>query len=203
MNARNAWFRLWYAWALPLAVVVLNVVWLIGLRASVVGQGSLIAQRLAESQAALAKLEGQAAELERTERSLEQLRANLDALRKVDMAPMKQRLVPFLTDVLARTQEAGLKVERVTYAAQRDEKSGLAYFSAGYGVKGTYEQIRRCAYLLESSPQFVMLEALALRGDENAASLEVKVQLGVGTYFADLDEEMMKKYGVREVSGGK
>ena len=199
----NAWIRFWYLWALPLAVVVLNVVWLAGLRSTVVGQDSVLAQRLSDAQAALSRLESQAGQLGRTEKALAQLRENLDALRKVDMAPMKKRLVPFLTDVLKRTQDAGLKVERVSYTAQRQEKSGLVYFSAGYGVKGTYEQIRRCAFLLESSPEFIVLEGLALRGDENASSLEVAVQLAVGTYFADLDEELMKQLGVHEVSGGQ
>jgi len=199
----SAWIRFWYLWALPLAVVVLNVVWLAGLRSTVVGQDSVLAQRLSDAQAALSKLESQAGQLGRTEKALAQLKENLDALRKVDMAPMKKRLVPFLTDVLKRTQDAGLKVERVSYTAHRDEKSGLVSFSAGYGVKGNYEQIRRCAFLLESSPEFIMLDGLALRGDENASSLEVAVQLVVGTYFADLDEELMKQLGVHEVSGGQ
>lgn len=199
----NAWIRFWYLWALPLAVVVLNVVWLAGLRSTVVGQDSVLAQRLSDAQAALSRLESQAGQLDRTEKALAQLRENLDALRRVDLAPMRKRLVPFLTDVLKRTQDAGLKVERVAYSAQRQEKSGLVYFSAGYGVKGTYEQIRRCAFLLESSPEFIVLEGLALRGDEHASSLEVAVQLSVETYFADLDEELMKQLGVHEVSGGQ
>jgi Tfp pilus assembly protein PilO len=199
----NAWIRFWYFWALPLAVVVLNVVWLAGLRSTLVGQDSVLAQRLSDAQAALSRLESQAGQLGRTEKALAQLRENLDALRRVDMAPMRMRLVPFLTDVLKRTQDAGLTVERVAYSAQRQEKSGLVYFTAGYSVKGTYEQIRRCAFLLESSPEFIVLEGLALRGDEHASSLEVAVQLAVGTYFADLDEELMRQLGVHEVSGGQ
>jgi Tfp pilus assembly protein PilO len=198
----NAWFRYWYVWVLPLAVVVLNVVWLAGLRSTLVGQDSVLAQRLSDAQAALSRLESQAGQLGRTEKALAQLRENLDALRTVEMAPMRKRLVPFLMDVLKRTQDAGLKVERVSYAAHREEKSGLVSFSAGYGIKGTYEQIRRCAFLLESSPEFIVLDGLALRGDEHASSLEVAVQLGVETYFADLDEELMKQLGVHEVSGG-
>jgi len=203
MTARNAWIRLWYLWAVPLAVVAVNLVWLAWMRGTLVGQDSAVARRLTDAEASLTKLENQAAQLDRTEKGLAELREDLDALRKQDMAPMRQRLVPFLTDVLMRTQEAGLKVERVAYAAHRDDKSGLVYFSAGYGVKGTYEQIRRCAYLLESSPQFAMLEGLALRGDPNASSLEVSVQLVVGTYFADLDEGLMKQLGVREVPGDR
>ncbi len=203
MSTRNAWIRLWYLWTPPLVVVVLNVVWLAGLRGALVGRDSQLAQRLSRAEEAVSKLEGQAEQLDRTEKALANLQGNLSTLREEEMAPMKERLVPFLTDVLKRTQEAGLRVERLAYAATRDKKSGLVYFTASYAVKGSYEQIRRCAFLLESSPEFVTLDGLTLRGDDSASSLEVAVQLVVGTFFADLDEALMKELGVREVSGGR
>ncbi|MBZ5587077.1 MAG: hypothetical protein LAO05_00785 [Acidobacteriia bacterium] len=203
MNGRGAWFRLWYLWTPPAAVVVLNVVWLAGLRGALLGRGSVLTQQVSDAGAAVSRLQSQAGQLDRTEKALADLKENLGALRQQEMAPMKERLVPFLTDVLKRTQDAGLRVEHVGYFAHREEKSGLVYFTAGYGVKGSYEQIRTCAFLLESSPQFVLLDALALRGDASASSLEVGVQLVVGTYFSDLDEGLMKQLGVHEVAGGQ
>jgi Tfp pilus assembly protein PilO len=202
MIGRGAWLRLWYVWAPATLIVVANVVWLAGMRGAVLGRGSLLAQQVDEAHLAVSKLQSQADQLERIKRSLTALEENLGALRQEEMAPMRERLVPFLTDVVKRTQEAGLRAERVSYTAQREEKSGLVYFSANYRVKGSYEQIRQCAFLLESSPQFILLEGLALRGDESASSLEVVVQLGVGTYFSDLDEGLMKQLGVNEVASG-
>jgi len=202
VTGRGAWLRLWYVWGPAALVVLVNVVWLAGLRGTVLGRGSLLAQQVEDAKRAVAKLQLQADQLERSRKGLAALEGNLEALRQQQMAPMRERLVPFLTDVIARTQEAGLRAERVSYAAHREEKSGLVYFSANYRVKGSYEQIRKCAYLLESSPQFVLLEGLAIRGDESASSLEVEVQLGVGTYFSDLDEGLMKELGVSEVAGG-
>lgn len=202
MIGRGAWLRLWYVW-LPAAVVVaVNLFWLAGMRRTVIGRGSLLAQQVEDARKAVATLEAQAQRLERTRKALAGLQENLSALRREEMAPMKERLVPFLTDVVKRTQEAGLAAEKVAYSARREEKSGLVYFSANYSIKGSYEQIRRCAYLLESSPQFILLDGLAIRGDENASSLELQVALGVGTYFSDIDEALMKQLGVSEVTDG-
>lgn len=203
MNGKGAWLKLWYLWAPPAIVVLLNVVWLAGLRGALLGRGSLLAGQVSDVQAEVRKLEAQLQQLERTAKGLGDLEQNLDELRQQRLAAMRDRLVPFITDVVKRAQEVGLQPERIAYTASRDEKSGLVYFTAAFGVKGSYEQIRRCVFLLESSPQFVLLEGLALRGDENASSLDVGVQLTVGTYFSDLDERLLKQLGVSEVTGGK
>jgi Tfp pilus assembly protein PilO len=203
VNGRNAWLKLWYVWVPPALLVLFNVIWLAGLRGTVLGRGLLLAGQVSEVGTEVRKLEVQLQHLEGTDKSLRELQANLDELRGQRLASMRERLVPFLTDVVRRTQEAGLQPERITYAAERQGKSGLVYFTASFGVKGSYEQIRRCVFLLESSPQFVLLGSLGLRGDENRSSLDVAVQLTVGTYFSDLDERLLKQLGVNEVAGGK
>ena len=199
MNGRSPWLKLWYLWVPAAVVILLNVLWLAGMRGALLGRGSLLAGQVSETQAEVKRLETQLQQLERTTKELSDLQANLDALREKRLASMRERLVPFITDVVRRVQEAGLQAERIGYAAIRDEKSGLVYFTATFGVKGGYEQIRRCVFLLESSPQFVLLENLGLRGDDSAASLNVGVQLTVGTYFSDLDERLLQQLGVSEV----
>jgi Tfp pilus assembly protein PilO len=203
MNGRTAWFKLWYLWLPAGILVIVNVVWLTGLRGTLLGRGSVLANQVSDAESAVNKLEAQLRSLQQTATGLTELEANLDELRDQRLASMRERLVPFLTDVVQRTQEAGLQPERITYAVQRQEKSGLAYFTATYNVHGNYEQIRRCVFLLESSPQFILLDGLGLRGDESASSLDVGVQLRVGTYFSDVDERLLKQLGVGEVTGGK
>lgn len=202
MNGRGAWLKLWYLWAPAGALIVLNVVWLTGLRGTVLGRGSLLAKQVSDAEAAVNRLEGQLHQLERTAQSLTELQANLGDLRENKLGPMRERLVPFLQDVVRRAQEAGLQPERVSYAARPESKTGLVYFTATYSVKGSYDKIRRCVFLLESSPDFVLLDGLGLRGDESASSLDVEVQLNVSTYFSDLDETLVKQLGVTEVAGG-
>jgi Tfp pilus assembly protein PilO len=202
MIGRGAWLKLWYAWAPAAFLVTLNIIWLTGLRASVLGRGSLLARQVSEAEAAVGKLEGQLQQLEHTAQGLAELKANLEDLRAKQLGPMRERLVPFLEDVVRRTQEAGLQPDRVSYAAHHEAKSGLVSFTATYGLKGSYDQIRRCVFLLESSPEFVLVDGLGLRGDENAASLDIQVQLSVSTYFSDVDETLLKQLGVNEVAGG-
>jgi Tfp pilus assembly protein PilO len=200
VNGRGVWLRLWYLWVPPAVVLVLNVIWLAGLRGSVVGRGSLLTKQVTDVEVEVNKLESHARELERQTKALADLQQNLSTLRRDRLAPMRERLVPFLADLMKRTREAGLNPERLSYAARRVEKSGLVYFGASFGVKGSYEQLRRCVFLLESSPQFVLVDQLNLRSDENAASLDIGIQLAVGTYFADLDEGLMRELGVKEVT---
>ncbi len=203
MNGRGAWLKLWYMW-LPAGVLVLvNVIWLTGLRGALVGRGSLLAKQVTESEAEVKKLEAQLRQLERTAQALDELQANLGELRERRLGPMRERLVPFLQDVVKRTQEAGLQPDRVSYAAHREAKTGLVYFTATYSVRGSYDQIRRGVFLLESSPEFVLLDGLGIRGDESASSLDVEVQLTVGTYFSDIDERLLKQLGVSEVASGE
>jgi len=203
VNGRGAWLKLWYLWLPAGVLMVLNVIWLTGLRGTLLGRGSLLAKQVSAADAEVSKLEGQLRQLEHTAKTLEELQANLGELRERRLGPMHERLVPFLQDVVRRTQEAGLQPERVSYAAHREEKTGLVYFAATYSVRGSYDQIRRCVFLLESSPEFVLLDGLGLRGDESASSLDVGVQLNVGTYFSDIDETLLKKLGVSEVAGAE
>ena len=200
MNVQGAWLRLWYLWVFPAALVAVNVVWLGAVRGTLLGRGSLLARQVASTQAEVAKLESQERELERDSEALARLQASLGALRQEEMAPMRDRLIPFLTDLFMRTEQSGLHPDRVSYTVRREKKSGLVYFSAHFNVKGSYEQIRRCVFEFETSPQFILLEGLSLRGTDAAASLDVGVNLGVGTYFADVDEALMKQLGVREVA---
>jgi Tfp pilus assembly protein PilO len=203
MNGRGAWLKLWYLWLPGGILVLVNVVWLTGLRGALLGRGSVLAGQVNDAESAVNKLDAQLRKLQQTAASLAELEATLGELREQRLASMRERLVPFLTDVVKRTQEAGLQPERIGYAVRRQEKSGLAYFTATYNVSGNYEQIRRCVFLLESSPQFILLDGLGLRGDESASSLDVGVQLRVGTYFSDVDERLLKQLGVSEVTGGK
>ncbi len=202
MTRLTAWLRRWFVWAAPAALVLLNVVWLAGLRGSVIGRGSLLAGQVKQLDADVSAMDARRTQLERTRKELDELQGNLAALRDEQLGPMRRRLIPFLVDVVKRAQDAGLRPERIGYSAQRDEKSGLVHFAAAYSLKGTYEQIRRCVYLLESSPQFVVVEQIGLRGQDDASSVAVNVGMTVGTYFSDVDEQLLKSLHVEETASG-
>lgn len=203
MKGASVWTRWWWAWTIPALVLIANLVWLIGLRGGVVGRGTLIERRVADLERGVARLESEKRHLVEAQAKLGTLREELTSLRQEQLAPMKDRLVPFLIDVVERSRQASLVPERIGYSYSQDKKTGLVHFNATYAVTGPYDRIRQLVYLLESSPQFVVIEGLGLSGNDDAASLDVKVQLTLGTYFSDVDEELLKELGVTEVSSGE
>ena len=203
MKIINPWLNWWWAWAFPAALVVVNLGWLFGGRAAVVGRGSRLARQVGQVEADVATLERRDRDFADAEQRLATLRESLTTLRRDSLGSMHDGLVPFITDVVVRAQEAGLRPERVGYGVKKDDKTGLTYFTASYEVKGSYEQIRACVRSLESSPRFVVLENLALRSQDPSASLDVGVKLAIGTYFADLDETLIRQIGAVEVSHGE
>jgi Tfp pilus assembly protein PilO len=162
----------------------------------------MLARQVKQLEEQLAQLEAQHRQVTRDDQALAQLQSSLEQLRGRDLGPMRQRLVPFLIDMLARMSEAGLRPERIGYGASLDEKTGLTRFSASYSVAGTYDQIRRAIYLLETSPQFVTIESVGLRGEAQATSLAVEVQMTIATYFSDGDGALLAAVGRTEDPGG-
>jgi Tfp pilus assembly protein PilO len=196
---RSAWLRLWFVWAIPSALIAANAIWLFGVRGAVLGRGPLLAKQKASLETEVAELTAQRKTLSSAQATLDSLQRDLGALRQEQLGSMRERLVSFLVDVARRTQAAGLRPERISYTAQPDKKSGLVHFAAVFSVIGTYEEVRRCVNLLEVSPQFVIVERLALRSDDSAASLDVSVQLTVATFFADADTGMLRELGVEDL----
>lgn len=203
MSRRGAWWRLWPVWLLPAALVVLNLVWLTALRGGLLGRGALLARQVKQLEEQFAQLQAQHRQVTRDDQALAQLQSSLDQLRGRDLGAMSERLVPFLIDMLARMGEAGLRPERIGYGASLDEKTGLTRFTASYSVTGTYDQIRRAIYLLETSPQFVTIESVGLRGETQASSLAVEVQMTIATYFSDEDGALLAAVGQTEESGDR
>ncbi|MCU0291887.1 MAG: hypothetical protein MUF10_07825 [Thermoanaerobaculaceae bacterium] len=202
MSWPSAWGRHWWAWAVPGLVLVANLAWIVGFRSSVLARGTALGTQVERLQSDVTRLETTSRKLAEMRGRLDGLRTDLDVLRRDQLSGMGSRLVPFLQEVVRLGEEAGLKAERISYSYSKDAKSGLVYFTASYGVKGTYEQIRRCVYLMETSAQFIVLDGLALRGDPSSTSLEISVQLTMGTYFSEVDEALIQELGVKEVPVG-
>ena len=199
MNARSAWLRLWLVWLLPALLLAVNAFWLLGLRGAVLGRGSLLAKQRDAVAGEVASLTAQRDALAAARASLATLESDLGAMRKERLGSMRERMVSFLVDVAKRTHAAGLLPQRINYSADVDEKSGMVHFTAIFSLAGTYEQVRRCVNLLESSPQFVVVERLNVRSEETAISLAVDVQLNVGTYFVDADTGMLRQLGIEDL----
>jgi Tfp pilus assembly protein PilO len=201
MISRSAWVRLWWVWLVPAVLVAGNAVWLLGVRGTMLGRGSQLAKQREATAGRVAALSAQRDALVAARDALAVLETDLGTLRKERLGSMRERLVSFLVDISKRTNAAGLRPERISYTVETDKKSGMVHFSAIFGVAGTYEEIRQCVSLLESSPQFVVVERLTLRSEDGQSSIGVGVQLTVGTYFVDADTGMLRQLGIEDLPG--
>jgi Tfp pilus assembly protein PilO len=199
MTSRSAWVRLWWVWLVPAILVAANAVWLLGVRSTLLGRGSQLAKQRETAAGRVAELSAQRDALVAARDALAVLETDLGTLRKERLGSMRERLVSFLVDINKRTNAAGLRPERISYTVEVDRKSGMVHFSAIFAVAGTYEEVRRCVALLESSPQFVVVERLTLRSEDGQSSLGVGVQLSVGTYFVDADTGMLRQLGIEDL----
>ncbi|MGC8916409.1 MAG: type 4a pilus biogenesis protein PilO [Thermoanaerobaculum sp.] len=196
--SRSAWWKYLWVWLLPAAVVLANAVWLLGLRAAVLGKGAATVAELKDKETQVKELERAVRELSTTREKLSQLREELRRLREEEIGPMGDRLVPFLLEVGQRAQKVGLFPERIAYVARQDAKSGLVHFTATFELTGSYEQLRRYVAELEAIPQFVVIERLGLQGERGATSTGISLQMVVGTYFSDWDRALLARVGAKE-----
>jgi uncharacterized protein YxeA len=78
------------------------------------------------------------------------------------------------------------EAKRVSTGSKR-ETLGASEVTISFGVKGTYEQVRRLINLLELSRQFVIIESISLsEADEQNLSLN----LGLKTIFRDEQQDV-------------
>lgn len=91
-----------------------------------------------------------------------------------------RRITYLKIDQLA--SQSNLRLERRTYDQSQERGSELGKLTATVVLSGDYRDIRRFIYALETSPEFLVLENVALsRGSERETGLNVTVQ--VTTYY--------------------
>jgi Tfp pilus assembly protein PilO len=79
-------------------------------------------------------------------------------------------------------REAGLKYENSTYDPVIDRESTLARFQIHLIVTGSYENIRALIYQLDTAPEFVVIDNIALtEGSAQGGGLQLELQLS--TYY--------------------
>jgi Tfp pilus assembly protein PilO len=81
---------------------------------------------------------------------------------------------------------ANLRYERGTVREEHDEDSRLARLRLSLVLAGSYSDVRRFIYQLETAPEFVVIEHVALaQGQERSAPLVLNLE--VSTYYRTVD----------------
>jgi hypothetical protein len=169
---------------LPLAIaVVLNAAAyalvvrpLANKSAGTIGRATTAANALAAAQRDAASARALVAGKSRAD---EELRTFYDKVVPADYSTarrMTSTLVPALT------RKANVKYEQARYEIiAPDKNSRLGHLRVRIVLQGSYEGVRRFIYALETAPQFVIIDELALA--QNDANKPLTLTLGLSTYY--------------------
>jgi uncharacterized protein YecT (DUF1311 family) len=92
-----------------------------------------------------------------------------------------RRLTYLKLSQLARAANVRLETGTNTYSHQKG--SHLSKVTTTYTCSGEYRDVRKFIYSLETAPEFMVLENIALSGLEQQARTGLAVRLDVATYF--------------------
>jgi hypothetical protein len=107
-----------------------------------------------------------------------------------DVLPSDQGLARRLTYTrLAQlAKEANVRLASGTNSVKREKGSTLSKLTTTYTLTGEYRDVRRFIYSLETAPEFIVLENVALTsGNDQQVNRGLAVNLDIATYFRSGD----------------
>jgi hypothetical protein len=124
---------------------------------------------------------------ERQYAAYRRVQKDIDEIYNVRWSTQSERLAPLITEVkrLAAASQLVPPTYSFTKTDTRTDTTGTLNTSVvgiAFGVQGNYQQIRRLINLLELSPQFVIMDSVALT---SAAEQNLSLTLHVKTLFRD------------------
>jgi type IV pilus assembly protein PilO len=85
-------------------------------------------------------------------------------------------------------KQANVRLEQGHNAVDREKGSKLAKLTTTYTLTGDYRDVRRFIYSLETTPEFIVLENVALTsGGEAGGSRTLGISLDIATYYRSSD----------------
>jgi Tfp pilus assembly protein PilO len=80
-------------------------------------------------------------------------------------------------------RESNVRLERGTNEPKREKDSNLEKITTTYILSGEYRDVRRFIYALETAPEFMVLENVALTAPSDERDRGLSVRLDVATYY--------------------
>jgi Tfp pilus assembly protein PilO len=169
-------------WALGIALAVNAGIYLVAvypLAARVAGARVRAAQAAAEVERAEAASARARATVRGRERADQELRKFYSRVLPADQTGARRITYLRLAQLAER---ARLRYERRTVTAERDRESTLSKLRMTMVLAGEYANVRQFIYELETAPEFVVIEDVALaQGEDRNAPLVLTLE--VSTYF--------------------
>jgi Tfp pilus assembly protein PilO len=187
------WRRLLVFWvpAVVLAVATFGIfVWQ---SSGSVGTEARLDKSIESLEEGVAHLEEVREDAEHRREAVAQLESDLTTLVTERFGSLEQRLTAIMRTVGDATRGAGLLPATFAYGVKEDEKLGLIRFTIKFSVDGEYKQLRDMLAAVAASDQFLMVEHLALVGEEEARSRNIGISVELSTYLNSADSELLKR----------
>lgn len=169
-------------WLPLLLVAVANVVaYLLGvapLRARVAAMERRSTQATQDVRAATAQLAQTQGTVDGRQRATEQLRRFYQEVLPVDQAVARQ--LTYL-DLAKMARAADLRVMRRSQELSAERESSLTRLDTEMVLEGSYANLREFIYEVETAPEFVVIDDVALAQGKEGGDLVLT--LGISTYF--------------------
>lgn len=188
MNSRLLpWIRLAAVWILAVAFCLAALGILIWQTSGPMGRRGLIEKQIEQLNQEIDRLDlmTQQARAER-----DQVAKTGETLERIDgelFGKLDDRMTAVLREVGMASRGAGLLPGGFSYREVINDRTGGVRFGIVFSVEGTYEQIRSLLESLQASPQFLIIDSISFKGEEDARSQILSIRLQVSTYLAEAE----------------
>lgn len=181
------WLRLWWAWIPALVLVAGNTGFLIWQISGPGGrQGQIVAQ-VEELESGIERLERMVDGAEAERRQVAATGERLDEVFDSVFDRYEERLTAVIREVGEAVRAAGMFTATFSYGIEEVEEASGLKFNITFSVLGTYDQVTEMLQRLQASPEFLIVERISFRGEEDPRSRELGISLEVSTFFSEVE----------------
>jgi len=193
MNSRMLpWLKLWWSWPGALLVFILSITILVWEVASPKARQASLEEQCRELQASVLDLE-RANEAARAEREhAATVSSGLQDIYQELFGSLDERMTAILRAIGSAARDSGLLPGSFSYSSEKAPKTGSLRFHVDFSVEGTYEQVRQLLQALQSSPQFLIIDGISFKGEEDPRSNLLHIRLAVSTSLSDTDSSNLQ-----------
>jgi hypothetical protein len=164
------------AWALPLAVVLLNLAWLVAFGSGARLRAADLSSRLERARAENATVTAVLAERERLWIAATENRDRVEQLHREVFATESSRLTGAMREVRELAARSGLLPTSMSYPSEPLVDFGLSRRSFVFSVEGSYADLRTFLHLLELTDSFVGVDRIRV-GEAGSGRLSIALTL--------------------------
>lgn len=176
LGGRRAW-----AWGVPLAVVVANLVWLASFGSGSRVRSADLERRLARARSEHAEQTSRLALLERLWMAASDNRDRAAALYGEQFATESARFTDTIRELKKLAERAGLDPGAISYPRELLEEYGVTRRSFVFSVGGSYAALRTFLHLVELSPSFFIVEQIDVGESGRALGIRIRLSTLFGT----------------------